>query len=177
MNKTITADYAIARLDYDRTTGRFKWKPVAETDRHTKRWNARYAGTTAGWLDGRGYWIIMIDSKSYKAHRLAWLITEGEWPDEQIDHRNEVKSDNRIDNLRLSTNGSNRHNIGKNANNTSGYKGVSWCDYNRKWRACMRVNAKRSHLGYFDSAEQAAQAYREAAIKYHGDFIHPSVTA
>lgn len=44
-------------------------------------------------------------------------------------------------------------------NNTSGYRGVSWCKRSKKWSSNIRVNCKLIHLGYFSEKIDAAIAY------------------
>lgn len=61
-------------------------------------------------------------------------------------------------------------NTGKRADNTSGYKGVTWDKREQKWRARIGKEGKRKHLGYFDTAEEAHEAYKNAAPEYHGEF-------
>ncbi len=78
--------------------------------------------------------------------------------------------DNRKSNLRLATSAQNGWNRGKPANNTSGFKGVSWFAQTRRWQAKIKLNGKSIGLGYFDSAESAARAYDESARKYYGEF-------
>lgn len=55
-----------------------------------------------GSLDKDGYLIIKIKGHQYKAHRIAWLLNYGEFPKTELDHRNRVRTDNRIENLRES---------------------------------------------------------------------------
>lgn len=73
-------------------------------------------------------------------------------------------------NLRQCSNAENLRNRGAQKNNKSGYKGVCWANGIQKWMAQIKVNRKTIHLGNFDDVLEAAQAYRAAAIKYHGEF-------
>lgn len=61
-------------------------------------------------------------------------------------------------------------NRGKTINNRSGYKGVRWHKRDKKWVAQITLEGTRTHLGYFDSASDAARAYDEAAKQLHGPF-------
>ena len=124
----------------------------------------------AGGIDPKGYRRIYIYGKSYKAHRLIWLHQYGEWPAHDIDHIDGDKLNNRIDNLREATHAENQHNTGASRNNTSGYKGVHWFKEKKKWQVRIQSSGKPLHLGYFDSAEAGHEAYREAAIRLHGEF-------
>jgi len=68
-------------------------------------------GTIAGTIKTDLYRSIVIDRKSYCAHRLIWLYVYGKFPDNYIDHINHDRSDNRIENLRdvtISENNRNR---------------------------------------------------------------------
>ena len=124
-------------------------------------------GSIAGSVDKDGYVIITLNSKKYRAHRLIWFYVYGKWPVNEIDHINRIPSDNRIINLREVTDQENQFNRGKQKNNTSGYKGVSWNKQNKKWLANIRVNRKTIYLGYFDDILEASEAYRKAKEKYH----------
>ncbi len=75
-------------------------------------------------------------------------------------------------NLRRATLADSRHNRGIQKNNTSGFKGVSWYPSREQWRAKIGIRGKIVHLGYFDDIEKAAEAYNQAAIKYHGEFAY-----
>jgi hypothetical protein len=88
----------------------------------------------------------------------------------QVDHRFGIKTDNRKSELRVCTPRQNRFNVGPMSKNKSGYKGVIWLADRRKWRARICANAKIMLLGYFDTAEQAHEAYEKAANELHGEF-------
>lgn len=91
-------------------------------------------------------------------------------PHEQVDHINMNGLDNRRENLRLATHSQNNHNRTQYRNNKSGYKGVN--KRGHRWYAAIKVNGKQIHLGTFDTPEQAYEAYKQAAIKYHGEFAN-----
>ncbi len=88
----------------------------------------------------------------------------------QVDHINRDGLDNRRANLRLCTHNENQHNRSKQANNTSGYKGVSWCKRNKRWGARIVVDGASYRLGLFDTPEEAHAAYCRAAAFLHGEF-------
>lgn len=76
------------------------------------------------------------------------------------DHIDDNGLNNQKDNLRFVTN---RENLQyKNINKSSFYPGVYWEKRNMKWRARIRIDKYRKHLGYFTNEEEAAQAYRDA---------------
>jgi hypothetical protein len=90
--------------------------------------------------------------------------------DKMVDHKNGNIFDNRKENLRKCTKSENAWNRGKQKNNTSGYKGVYWDKSRNKWLVFIGVNKKYIHIGRFSNIIEAAKAYNEAAIKYHGKF-------
>lgn len=151
-------------LSYDKLTGNLTWIKRAGT-RGT-------LGSIAGTVKqcGTGHVAIKFKGISYQAHRIAWFIEKGTQPPDAIDHINETKIDNVGDNLRGATTSENTCNRGKQSNNTSGYKGVSWHIGSSKWRAYITKDGKQYYLGYFDTTEEAYTAYCEASKELHGEF-------
>lgn len=90
------------------------------------------------------------------------------WP--LVDHVNGDGLDNRHSNLRPATDAQNRQNRRRQANNSSGYKGVDWFKRQGRWRARIKAAGTWYFLGYHDNAEEAARAYDAAALELHGEF-------
>jgi hypothetical protein len=88
----------------------------------------------------------------------------------EVDHINQNKLDNRRANLRFATRRQNSRNRGPNANNTSGFKGVTWHKRTRRWHAQIGIGGRPYYVGSFDTAEDAAHAYNEAALETFGEF-------
>lgn len=164
MKSELTQERLKELLHYDPDTGVFTWK--ANSYR-------RKAGSIAGYNNGKGYIQMRIDSKFYYAHRLAWMWVHGEFPKNEIDHINNVKSDNRISNLRSASRTENLRNMSLTKQNSSGVKGVYWFKRTGKWRAVIRTGGGvHLHLGYHDDIELAELIVEEARRKYHGEFAN-----
>jgi hypothetical protein len=125
--------------------------------------------------DEKGYVVFMVSMTPLKAHRAAWLYMYGYLPLKQIDHINGIHGDNRIANLREATGSENRKNCPAPKSNTSGFKGVSWNSRDKKWQAQGRLNGKRKALGYFDTPQEASEAYINFAKQFHGEFLNIGV--
>jgi len=67
-------------------------------------------GKVSGGKNSKGYVLLRVKGEKHYAHRVAWLYVNGEWPVNQIDHINGIKSDNRIENLRQVTHQQNQFN-------------------------------------------------------------------
>ena len=133
--------------------------------------NARI-GVAAGGIVKTGYRMVRVGDRQYLEHRLVWLLFNGEMPTSgtEIDHINGIRTDNRIENLRLATRAQNNGNRKKTDANTSGYKGVSWHSGARKWRATIQTGGRQVHLGFFADAASAHLAYIAAAKAIFGEF-------
>jgi len=97
----------------------------------------------------------------------------------RIDHVDRNGLHNWRENLRRCSDADNQHNKNLYKNNTSGYKGVSYCPYlnkNKPFSAHIGFHNKLINLGYFDSADEAAKAYDEKAKELYGDFANLNFT-
>ena len=92
-----------------------------------------------------------------------------------VDHINGDKLDNRKSNLRLATRSQNMINKDVTKRSVSGLKGVYWFARDKKWISTIVVNYKTIFLGYFKSKEKAARSYKEAAIKYFGEYAYGNI--
>lgn len=111
---------------------------------------------------------IRVDGtrKTLKLHRLVSAVEASVF----VDHINGDGLDCRRANLRAATCAQNLWNVGRRANNTSGFKGVNWHPTSQMWQAQIVFNKTRKHLGSFKKKEDAHKAYQDAAKRYHGEF-------
>ncbi len=142
-------------LHYDPLTGVWTWiNPLP----HSKM----RRGDVAGRLTSQGRRQIRIALGFYYASRLAWLYMTGEWPKDQIDHRNRIKDDDCWENLREATQSQNSYNR-------------EWAEASGEWRGIrwhgnkFAVNVGARYLGLFETLNEA-MAVRDQALK---DFAGP----
>jgi len=153
----LTAERLRSLLDYDPETGVFT-RRVPLTG-----WKV---GSVAGHICPDGYVRIGIDYVSYLSHRLAWYWVTGSWPLGVIDHFNGNKSDNRFANLRDVTLSVNQQNTRKaSKNSSSGFLGVNFLK--GRWVSRITVNGRYVHIGRFDTAIEAHEAYLDYKRKIH----------
>lgn len=147
-------------LCYDPATGAFSWRVTL---------GARaQAGKPAGSPTANGYWCIRLDKRLYQAHRLAWLYVTGEWPSQDIDHKNGQRADNRFDNLRDVPNALNRQNThAARKDSGSGVQGVARYKRTGRFQAQLKVRGKNVYLGIYDTVDEASLAYRDAKAQLH----------
>jgi len=144
--KTLTQKRLKELLYYDPETGNFTYK---------KPWFNRKIGDIASLKHSTGHTRIRLDGCLYYSHRLAWLYIYGYFPENEIDHINRNKSDNRICNLREVSVSCNMRNTGNRSNNTSGVKGVYWFKQKSKWCSYIIISSKKYFLGLYSSFDEA----------------------
>lgn len=115
-----------------------------------------------------GYLFVTVKGKSYLAHRVAWAIVTGDWPD-QVDHINHNKEDNRWVNLREVSFTDNNRNRPLQYRNTTGINGVRYVEKYDRWVAYIGHKRKGLYLGSFVTKEDAFKARLDAelALGYH----------
>jgi hypothetical protein len=101
-----------------------------------------------------------------RLHRFVMKAQSGQI----VDHVNGDVLDNRRENLRFADKSTNAMNRGKQINNKSGYKGVSWSHAMKKWHAQMMSGVKKVLSSYHSSKEEAHEAYKEAALIFHREY-------
>jgi hypothetical protein len=129
----------------------FKWHALYSS--HTKSF---YAARMSPTVDGKRKMILM--------HRVVAGTPDGM----QCDHIDHDTLNNQDENLRNCTRSQNRHNSRRQANNTSGFKGI--VANHKNWQAQIWIDNKGIYLGTYPTREDAAHVYDEAARKYHGEF-------
>lgn len=154
-------------LRYDSESGFFYWRKTILMKSKVPLVNA---GDIAGTKDQNGYIRIALKGKRHLAHRLAWFMHFGKWPNKQIDHVDRDKQNNSIANLRLATALENQRNRGFTRSNTSGFIGVSFHKRHGTWMARIKIKRQLIHLGCFKTAEEGGQAYLAARAQHFGEF-------
>jgi hypothetical protein len=132
--------------------------------RKVRTTNRVHVGDRSGSKNTGGYWQTMVDGKMYRDHRLIYLMFHGEMP-EYLDHIDNDRTNNRIENLRACTKSENARNRRLNTSSLSGVKGVSWCKRDRKW--VVRVG---NYVDRFTDLVKASAAVVRERERQHGDF-------
>lgn len=146
----------LERISYNPETGEF----IAKVQRGRRR-----VGDRMGYPDGLGYMKLCFNGKWVMAHRLAWRLVHGEWPDGEIDHINGDPSDNRIANLRVATRS-------QNVMNTRRGNGVCYRPERGKYQVSIRANGRNHFIGMFDDRADAERAGAAAKVRLHGEFAN-----
>lgn len=111
--------------------------------------------------DKKGYLYVALKGKKIRVHQLVAIAFLNHKPcglKYVVDHINDVKFDNRLENLQVVTN---RFNIRKTqGSGSSQYKGVHWCKTSSRWISSIRINGKRNRLGSFKNEYDAHLAYQ-----------------
>ncbi len=148
----LTAEEAHRLFRYDPDTGKLY--------NRLTRSSGSLIGEEAGTFHGNGYRRVTVRKRDYLAHRVIWLMHTGDWPEDQIDHKDLDKANNRLENLRpctTSENHQNQHNTTRKG--TSRYIGVCKPTGRRHWRVDIGINGKQKFLGGFRCETAAYVAY------------------
>jgi hypothetical protein len=108
-------------------------------------------------LMNTGYYKVTLPKKQILVHRLVamtFLENPNQYP--EVDHKNNIKTDNRVENLQWVSNSQNQQNRPTFKNNKSGIKGV--CKQGKKWVSYITIDGIQLHLGLFDTIEEARDA-------------------
>ena len=137
-------------LKYDNLTGKLFWIKSNRRD---------VIGKEAGTIRPQGYRYLMFNGKHYAVHRLIWLFAYGKFPNQQINHKNCLRHDNRIENLELV---SNKENARRKLIHINGKLiGSSFCKKVGKWESYISIKGKKKFLGYFNTEREAHERYRQ----------------
>ena len=159
---TLTADQVRALLNYDPQTGDITWRVT--------RGRGVRVGDLAGTLNKQnGCRYVMIDDTRHLAHRLAWLMHHGDWPQENVSAKNGNYQDLRIENLQLKSASQTAH--GRSATAT----GVTQSRHGT-WRVEITRDYKRFYLGSYSTKEEAISIYKRAAESDDPSTLRPKGT-
>lgn len=124
------------------------------------------------WHYDSGYAVRQIRIKNGRQTKVKmhWDVIGKPGPRFEVDHIDRNGLNNKKDNLRICSHAENSLNKTIHKDNSSGYKGVSWCKREEKWAAQIMFSGKKIHLGYFLNKKDAAIAYDEASKVCHGNF-------
>lgn len=116
-----------------------------------------------GSFDKDGYLIIKVKGRQFKAHRIVWLLTYGDFPKSELDHINRVRTDNRIENLRESNRKEQIRNTSRTPNPKTGVIGVYIDEITKglKKKYTTRVNNKTYR---FYTLEEAIKFRKERGL-------------
>lgn len=129
-------------------------------------------GKIIGYGAGQGYLKSCFKKQHFLIHRMAWFLFIGKWPENMIDHKNGIRSDNRIENLREATHFQNCQNAKTPSTNTTGIKGVSFNKSKKTYFAYITINNRFTSIGNYKTIEEATFARRKFAEKLYGEFAN-----
>lgn len=164
-------EYFHSIFAYDQETGNLFWKERPATSKQNNIFNSMFMGKQVGYIktsnkSKTSYLATRIEGKYHAVHRVVFAMHHGYMP-KQVDHIDHNGLNNRIDNLRASSDFDNSRNLPMQKSNTSGHIGVNWHKAAKKWQA--RANDKdgnRIDLGRYEKIEDAIAVRK----KYEKEF-------
>ena len=115
------------------------------------------------------YLRVVVDNKAVALHRVIYLYHHGVLPN-VIDHADNDRTNNRIENLRAASQQQNCLNRSRHSNSKSPFKNVYWNKAANKWSVQVNIHGKRQYLGVFEDIELADLVALEARNKFHGTY-------
>lgn len=131
--------------------GKLFWK-------NPSKYKPKLRGKRAGHLNIYGYRVVSFEGVLYQEHRIIYKMVFGKNPKEDLDHKNGIKNDNKIQNIREASPFINNKNSKKRHDNKSGIAGVFFREDSKKWRAYINVDKKRIDLGSYKNKKNAISA-------------------
>lgn len=122
------------------------------------------------------YAVRHIGTGNRNVARMHRQILGIDSPSIEVDHRDGNGLNNQRHNLRIANKTQNQHNRGRQRNNSTGFKGVTFSKRDKCWMAYIKLSGRQRHLGNFDDPRMAALAYDEAARKHFGEFARTNGT-
>ncbi len=150
----------------DPETGILYWKNVSKYHLRKNGQVAGHKGTT----NGKHYWVIRWNKKSYKRGQLVYLMTHGVFPKPVMDHINGDSLDDRPSNLRAATITENAWNHSKRKRTQNLPMGIRVTPTSGKFVARIGYMKKQITIGTFDKLEDAVCAYQSKRKELYGDF-------
>lgn len=164
----------MTNLTQERVKHLFDYKDgflIRAVDKHTGKKGDVIKGclTGKGYKVGKGYLSARVDNKLVQLHRIIFLYHHGYMP-KQIDHINNITTDNRIENLRDCTSSQNMANKPLTSANKTGFKGVYFRKDVNKYGAEVSFEGVTHYLGLFNGVEDAAKAAQSKRVEIHGEY-------
>lgn len=154
-------------LEY-KEDGHLYWIKIHPKTRKTK------VGNRYGNLSKRGYIEGQVVGFRYLEHRLIWFYHHGVWP-KLLDHIDGDKTNNKVENLRPCNVQNNAFNRPGNKGSSSKYKGVSWCEGTKSWRAMAGISGEVFQIGRFKTEIEAAKEYDKFVKNSHGEYMKANI--
>lgn len=141
-------DYLNEYFEYEPDTGKiWRFFPTPQSYRLVEDTNSEFYGR------------VYLKNKEYRAHHICWFLYYGRWPIKEIDHKNRIRDDNRIDNLREVTDAEQTANL----TTQSKYGRCIWYKKRlNKYEVCIRKNYDRIYVGVYNTPREAEIARDKA---------------
>lgn len=141
-------------------------------------WYGLPAGTPIGRTKKDGYVFVRIGfngkERDIFGHRLGWFLHHGEWPPCALDHRNGVRHDNRLGNLRNGGEGVNQHNAAPRRDKASGLPGGVFLNESkvRPYRVTIKLEGVRYNIGSWPTEKMATRVYEAIKRELHPEWAN-----